>query len=344
VHTFELDLQPSGYAESHGQALYARLVERVEALPGVESASLAAFLPLLVVGSSSRGVEIEGYTPDPQESMSQLYNVVTPGYFHNLGIGLVEGRLFGAQDGAKAPPVALVNETMARRFWAGRSPVGRRLRIGQTWREVVGVVRDSKYLHQTEGPTPYFYTPLAQEYTANMFLFIRTRGDSAQSIAAVRREAQALDRNLPLFNVRPLEDHMRMSMMGFELALNFLGVAATQALVLVAMGVYGVVSCTVMQRTREIGVRMALGAQPRDILRLVLGRGGRLALAGAGLGCLLGLGTARVVEGLLFGVSGTDPLTFAAMALGTSTVALVASYVPAHRAMKLDPMTALRHE
>jgi predicted permease len=344
MHVFSMDLQPNGYSEAEGQAFYARLLERVEAMPGVESASLAQFLPLLVVGGSTRGVEMEGYTPGPRESMSFHYNIVSAGYFRNLRMGLAEGRWFGPQDGPQSPPVALVNATLARRFWPGRSAVGRRLRVGQRWREVVGVVRDSKYIFITEDPMPYFYTPLAQEYSPDMTLLVRASGDSRSAAAAARSAAQELDRTLPLYNARPLEQHLELSMTGFRLTLNFLGVAASQALVLVAIGIYGVVSFSVMQRTREIGVRMALGAQPRDVLRLVLGRGGRLALAGAALGCLLGLGAARVVQGLLFGVSGADPLTFAGMALVTTVVALAASYLPARRAMRLDPMAALRHE
>ncbi len=344
VQLLSLDLQPNGYTPVAGREFYARLVERVEALPGVESASLAAYLPLLVIGGSSRGVEIEGYTPGPQESMSFHFNVVTPGHFRNLRMGLAEGRGFGPQDDAQAPPVALVNETLARRYWPGQGAVGRRMRVGRTWRLVVGVVRDSKYLYHTEDPMPYFYTPLAQDFDASMTLFVRTRGDAAAALAAVRKEAQALDGNLPLFNVRPLEEHMQFSMGGFGLALDFLSVAAAQALALVAIGIYGVISFSVMQRTREIGVRMALGAQPRDILRLVLGRGLRLALAGAALGCLLAVGSAQVIAGLLFGVSGTDPLTFAGMALVTTAIALAATYFPARRAMRLDPVAALRHE
>jgi putative ABC transport system permease protein len=278
-------------------------------------------------------------------------NVVSPGYFETMGIRRVAGRGFGDEDGTGAPPVAIVNETFERiHFPEGgdRDVLHRRISLDGPrgpWLEVVGIVRDSKYRALTEPPTPIVYTPLAQNHETGVLLYVRTSGgDPAGLVPAIRRAVQAREPNLPLPDVRPLMDSVGGSLYAARMGALLLGVFGGLALALSAVGMYGVMAFSVARRTREIGVRMALGARRADVLRLVVGDGMRLVVAGTALGLVAALATARWLESFLYGISGVDAMTFATVPVLLAAVALVACLVPARRAAKVDPLVALRSE
>jgi len=344
VSNFSLDLGSIGYDQPRGLEFQRQLLERVGSLPGVESATLARFLPLLVVGARSLTLQIEGYHPGPDEDLNFAYNVVTPGYLRMSRVPLMEGREFTAQDEVRTPDVAVVNQTLANRYWPGQSAIGRKLWAMGRWREVVGVARDCKYVRLTEAPQPYFYLPLAQNYAGDITLHVRTPGESSDLVRLVQQEVNALDPNVAVFDVFPMRAHLWMSTAGYEIASELLAAAGLLALLLAAVGIYGVAAYSVARRTREIGIRMALGARPRDVLRLVLGQGLGLALAGVAIGLAIALAASRAVGSLLYGIGATDLLTFTAVTIFLVAVAMLACYLPARRAMKIEPIAALRYE
>jgi len=344
-----MDLGLQGYDEAAGRNFSRQLLERVRALPGVESASLAEYLPL-GMGGSRRGITIEGYTPRPGESTEVGSSAVAPGYVETLRIPLLRGRAFGAEDRPGAPGVVMVNEAFARRYWPGQDPIGKRIEMGINNSNgaprltVVGVVKDGKYVTLGEEVTPFFYLNLAQRYEAAPTLVVRTRGNPFDDLAAVRREVGALDRHLPLYDVKTVRQHLGLALLPARLAGSALGVFGLMALVLAAAGIYGVMSCAVAQRTREIGIRMALGARVVDVLKLIVRQGMRLVVIGLVIGLLAAMALTRVMASLLYGVSATDPLTFTLIAALLTVVALLACWVPARRAAKVDPLVALRRE
>jgi predicted permease len=349
------------YTTDQGREFYRRVVEQVESLPGVESASTAR-VAALSGGGSVRGLLIEGReetdnqfrsdsTGIPAPSRDSVSaNVVGPRYFSTLGIGLLGGRDFGAEDGASALPIVIVNETFERQHFPGGTAgdaLGRRLSVTGPrgpWREIVGIVRDTKYWSLTERPTPIVYLPLAQNHETGMQLYVRASSDPAALAAAVRREVQALESNLPMPNVRPVLDTLGSSLyvarIGALLLAAFGGVAA----LLSAIGVAGVVGFAISRRTREIGVRMALGAERRDVLRLVLEDGMRPVALGVIVGLFAAAAAARLVAGFLFGVSASDGATFATVTLLVAAIGLLACLLPARRATRVDPLIALRSE
>jgi predicted permease len=258
----------------------------------------------------------------------------------------VRGRDFDERDDEKAPPVALVNETFARRFWPGEDALGRRFRLGgpeSPLTEVVGVVGDGKYAGLNEEPQAYVVRPLSQVYTGTNTLILRTDRDARELLAAVRREVRQLDPHLPAAG-KPLEERLAMPLLPVRVAAALMGGFGLLALMLAAVGIYGVMSHAVSRRTREIGIRVALGARASNVLRLVIGQGMAPVLAGVLVGLLAALGLARLAGSLLFGVSAADPLTYVGVATLLTGVALLACYVPARRATKIDPMAALRNE
>jgi predicted permease len=271
-------------------------------------------------------------------------NTVSVGYFQSIGIPIVHGRDFTRGDLAESPKVVVVNQTMAQQFWKGEEPLGKRFKFfgDKDYTTVVGVARDSKYNGVAEDPQPFIYQPLTQNYTPEGTLHVRTAGNAASLAGAVRREVQQMDPTLSLFNVRTLEEQVGESLQGQKMNVALLTVFGLLALLLASIGLYGVASYAVSQRTREIGVRMALGARPSSVLKLVLGHG--MILVGTGLA--LGLIVAYVVSGftkaLFARVSPHDPVTFVATAAGLAAVALLATYVPARRATRIDPLIALR--
>jgi predicted permease len=338
-----VDLLPNGYDEARGLAFYRGLLQRVEALPQVRSASLARRVPLGFDGRSDTTVSIEGYEPGPHEELNLEYNTVGPRYFETMGIPLEAGRDFTAQDGPEAERVAIVNDAFVRRYWPEVEPLGRRIRAGGRWLKVVGVIRSIRQHSLGEAPYPFLYWPLLQDWRPAAVLHVRASAEPAVLFADLRHEVQRLDANLPLFDLKPMSEHFRIAVFTQRMSGTLLALFGLLALALAAVGIYGVMAYSVSLRTHEIGLRMALGAQAQDVLRLVVGQGLRLTLLGVAIGLAGALGVTRLVRGQLLGVSPTDPATFVAVALLLGAVALLASYLPAQRAARLDPLVALRH-
>jgi macrolide transport system ATP-binding/permease protein len=339
-----LDLFPNGYSDDTGVQFYERMLDRVRALPGVRAASVARRVPINFGGRSQYVIEGEGYQAAPTEEMAVEYNSVSPGYFQTLGIPLTRGRDFEPSDRGDGARHVIVNDTMAKRFWPGEDPIGKRLRINSRWVPVVGVARDITYHQLGEAPQSYMYVPLFAAYRPETSLQVRTEGDPAASAGAVRDVVRGLDPNLPLFDVTPMSAHMGIGLVVPRIAGTLLGLFSGLAVSLATVGLFGVISYLVGQRWHEMGVRMALGARPLDVLALVVGHGLRLAGIGLALGAAAAAGLTRLVARQLHDVSPLDPATFAAVAAFMLAVALAASYGPARRASRLDPLATLRHE
>jgi predicted permease len=348
VLNLSMDVSQLGLDEARGRAFYREVESRVRALPGIESVAWAYSVPFGYYNSNEY-VEAEDHPlPTDQRKPSAAYNLVGPEYFRTLKIPIARGRDFTAQDDERSRRVAIVNEFMARMLWPGEDPIGRRFRAANdgAWREVVGVTRTGKYRFIFEDPGPYYYEPIAQRYEPLRVLQIRTTGDPEAIAPSMEKEVRALNPDLPVYDVRSLE-HTLDGPNGFfllRMGALFGGALGLLGLVLALVGIYGVVSYTAAQRTQEIGVRMALGAQRGDILTLVVGHGLRLIVAGLALGVLAAFALSRVLSNLLFGISATDAATFIAVPLLLGIMALVASYVPALRATRIAPSVALRNE
>jgi predicted permease len=345
-----MDLQLQGYTEPAGRDFSRQLLDRVRALPGIVSASMADDLPL---GSGARrAITVEGYTAQPGDSTEVNSSSVAPGYIETLGVPLLRGRAFNEQDREGSPGVVMVNEAFARRYWSGQEPIGKRVQMGvarsgandSPYLEVVGVVKDGKYVTLGEEATPFFYLNLAQRSQSSPTLIVRTSGNPLDYLPAVRGEVAALDKNLPLYDVKTMRQHLGLALLPVRLAGSVLGVFGVVALIMAAAGIYGVMAYSVAQRTREIGVRMALGASAGAVLRLVTRQGMKLTLAGMAIGLAVSLALTRLIKVMLFGVSATDPLTFIVVPLSLIMVALLACWIPARRAARVDPMVALRVE
>ncbi|HEX5964701.1 MAG TPA: ABC transporter permease [Pyrinomonadaceae bacterium] len=349
--TMSFDLSLQGYDDARGQQFYRQLVERVRALPGVKSAAVSSYTPLSL-NYNSRGIYVEGAPIERGATMPSSMNAsVGPRYFETMATPIVAGREFTEQDVEKSEQVAVVNETFVRRLIpAAASPadaVGKRFSFGDAkgpFLKIIGVAKDGKYFNIAEDPRTFVWTSLEQEYWSSGSLMVRTTGNPEPVFAAVRGEVQALDPNLPLFEVKTLKDHMRLALFPSKIAAMVLGVFGLVALFLSAIGIYGITSYAVAQRTHEIGIRMALGAQLGDVLRLVLNQGLKLTLIGAAIGLIGAYLTTRAISAVLYGVSATDPLTFISVSVLLIGVALFACYVPARRATKVDPLIALRNE
>jgi predicted permease len=344
--TVPVDLGLLRYKETEGRAFYRELLSRVASQPGVESASFVRFAQL---GSSFAQGQVfaEGKAGEGDEGTSTGFNIVGPRYFETMGTRLARGRDFTDADREGSPGAVVVNETLARTLWPDDDALGKRLSFEGArgpFYEVVGIARDGKYRSLGDRSRPYVYRPLMQSYEPKMTLVVRTSGEPTALAGAVRTQLRALDPNLPVADVRTLEDQFDLSLLPSRVAAWTLGAFGLLALALAAIGVYGVVSYSVAQRTREIGVRVALGASRRDVLRLVLGDGLKMVAAGLAVGLLLALAATRLVAGFLYGVGATDPVTFAGVPLLLGAVALAAGYLPARRATKVDPMKALRYE
>ncbi|MGD0222954.1 MAG: ABC transporter permease [Terriglobia bacterium] len=351
VLTFQLD-SPAGKQATQIPAFIREVVANMRALPGVISASAVASLPLTGdnIGSS---FEIDG-EPTPMGSRPMAdFNAVEPNYFRTLGIALVAGRDFTERDDSKSPPVVIINRTLARRFFPNQNPIGQHLRpgIGNGYgpgefpmREIVGVIEDVKQSGLGDEPSPEIYAPQAQSPFGTMILVVRTANDPRTIVEAARRRVLALDKNTPIYHVETLDQFFAQSVEVPRFITALLGGFAGLALVLACLGIYGVISYTVAQRTREIGIRLAVGAKEGDVLWMVIREGLRPALAGIAIGIVGALRLTRILSSLLYGIKPADPLTFIAVALILICVALLACYLPARGAMKVDPMVALRYE
>jgi putative ABC transport system permease protein len=331
-------------------AFYTDLLRRVEALPGVQSAAVTTNLPLYRQGNSI-GISIEGRPdPPPDQGLIIVTRVVSPEYFSTMGIQLSKGRQFNEHDKAEGQGVAVISETMARKYWPGEDPLGRRIKSGSSastspWLTIVGVAKDVRQFELNVDPKPQMYLPYEQAgFFAPRDLVVRTNVEPLSLAATVRRTVWEIDKDQPVSNISTMEDILSESVARQRFSMLLLGVFAALALVLAAVGLYGVMSYSVAQRTREIGIRMALGAQARDVLKLVVGNGLKLVLIGVVIGLVAAFILTRLMSSLLFGVSATDPITFTIISLVLIGVALLASYIPARRATKVDPMIALRYE
>jgi len=332
----------SGYDESRGREFYRRLVERVRTVPGIQSATLARRLPLTDGGIAFANVAIDGYAPAKDEDMRLNYETVGPQYFQTMRIPFVHGRDFDERDQEGTRGVVIINETMARRYWPGGDALGRHLKLTKDWLEIVGTAKDVKNRSLSEAPQPFLYLPLLQDYRSNMILVARTAIEPEQMSQSVRAEVAALDPEIPIFDVKTLEEHVGISLFLQRMAATLLSIFGLLALSLAAVGLYGVMAYTVSQRTRELGIRISVGAKQGDVLKLILGQGLTLAVIGMIGGLIIALAVTRLSAHLLYGVSASDPTTFTGIALLLLGVALVASYFPARRATKVDPMIALR--
>ncbi len=339
------NLGREGYSEPQGRNFYRQVVERIRSVPGVVNATIARDRPF--GGGFQRSVFIEGQEPPPggRGVLVQTNNIAT-GFFETLGIPFLRGRDFAETDNQQSPKVMIINQAMAARFWPDQNPIGKRLKLfgDQDFREVVGLVGDSKYNSLTEPRRPFMYVPLEQEYVSQINLHIRTSSDAKGLFAALRAEVQKLDPNLPVLAAQTLSERVENSLGGERRQATLLGSGGVLALILAAIGLYGVMSYSVAQRTREIGIRMALGAGRGNVMGLVLKQGVTLVSAGVVLGLGAAFGITRLLASLLFGVSAIDPVTFAGTSALLLVVALLASYIPARRATKVDPIIALRYE
>ncbi|MGH9401719.1 MAG: ABC transporter permease [Terriglobia bacterium] len=345
VLTMQISLSEVRYSKPATKVSFVeRVLDRIDNLPGVRSAAMVTRLPLNP-GNSARSITIEGRTA-AGEDLSPDYNVATPGYFRTMDIPLLRGRAFNKHDTANGPPVVIVNEMMARRYWPNANVVGKHIKIGgdKGWRQVIGVVKDVRQHALWESSRPMMYVPYAQDPWPSATIAVRSAIDPTTLVHSVRWVIGTVDKEEPVSNVKTMDKVVSVSIAPKRLNALLLGLFAALALVLGAVGIYGVIAYSVGQRTHEIGVRMALGAQKQDVLWLFSTQGLRLVLAGVGIGIVASLGLTRLMASMLYGVKPTDPLTFITVSLILLGVALLACYIPARRAAKVDPVVALRHE
>jgi len=334
----------SGYDEARGRELYRQLVERVRAMPGVESATLARRLPLTLSGIAFANVAIDGHAPAAGEDTRFNYETIGPHYFKTMRIPLAQGRDVDDRDHQGAQRVVVINTTMSQRFWPGGDALGKRLKVGADWLTIVGVANDVKNRSLSERPQPFFYLPLLQDYRSNMILVARTAGDPQRMVPALRSEVTALDAKIPVFEPTTLAEHVGVSLYRQRMAATLLSTFGLLALSLAAVGLYGVTAYMVSQRTRELGVRVAIGATQIDVLTLILRQALFLAAIGIVAGSIVALMVTRFMVNLLFGVGPADPVTFTVIPTVLIAVTVAAAFIPARRAMKLDPLMALRSE
>ncbi len=332
-----------GYTRARTDAFYRQLKEKLTANPDVVAVGYATYLPLSLNESDS-GVRIPGYTPGKNENMSIQNSSVTPGYFRAMGIPLQEGRAFRPQDDSGAVHVIIVNEQFVHRFWPGQDPLGKTVHThGRDW-TVVGVVPTGKYFSLGEEPTAFYFTPEAQEWSYGLSIAIRTHGEPTALIPALRTAVASLDPNIPLSDVRTMDSHLGIALLPARVTGWALGVFGLLGLLLASVGLYGVMAYSVSQRTREIGIRMAIGAGSASVIRLLMRQGLTLVLVGTSVGLIGAVGAARLIRGQLYGGTGLDPVTFAVVPVVLVVVAMGAIWIPARRAAALDPVTALRQE
>src|SRR6266403_1662178 len=343
---FSFDVGLQGYDETKGRALQKQALERIRALPGIEAAALVDNIPLSL-NYNSATIYIEGQPPTPTSQLPlAIPSSVSPDYFRTMGISL-RGRDFTDQEEKLEHRVAIVNETFAKKFFPGQDPVGKRFNFSgadKPFWEIIGVCGDGKYNSLGEEPKAALFRPQWRDYSTAVSMVARTKGDPKTVLAAMQREMRNLDPTLPLYGMKTLKDHMKIPLFPAKIAAGALGSFGVLALVLAAVGIYGVMSYVVAGRTREIGLRMALGAQTGNVRRLILRQGMSLALIGSAIGLGIAFGTTRLLKSVLYGVDAMDPTTFIGVTLLLAAVALLACWIPALRASRVDPMVALRAE
>jgi predicted permease len=346
VAVAQMNLSAAGYDAQQADSFRLRLQQGLERQPGVTAVSYADYIPLSIPAGSWEDLQIQGYVPGPNENMKIYRNLVSPGYFDLMKIRFLEGRDFNLHDDTANQPVMIVNQTFVRRFLAGRDPIGQKVQGWGKWFTIVGVVHDSKIYRLMESSPAYFYVPIRQIFRPEMGLkfYVRTSAPVNDAVAALRREAQHIDPAVPVFGAMPLEEYIAASLFPQKIAASLLGTLSSISLLLAGIGLYGVMTYAVAQRTNEIGIRLALGARPLDVLRMILGKGLMLALPGLAVGVLIAAALARVVSSSLVQVSPGDPSIYVAAAVFTIFITLCATANPARRAAKVDPMVALRYE
>ena len=343
VQAMSLNMELQGYDASRGKTFYPAALESLSSLPGIQSASLASALPVTAGGTRIQ-LDANATRPSVNEEISMDIVSVSPRFFETMGLPLLRGRDFRHVDTEKSASVMIVNETMAKKFWPGIDPVGQTFYDGDSTYEVVGLARDTKYRNLREPPRMTFYLPLAQFYRPSMNLLMRTTGEPSQVVPAIRARLHTIEPSLTVFNIRTLQEHVGRSLYVERMESLLLTVFGILALTLTAIGIYGVIAYSVAQRTREVGIRMALGAQKKDVLKMILTQGLWLVIWGAVIGLVACYWLSRLVASQLYGVSAYDPLTLMSTVVVLIAVALVAAYLPARRATKVDPLVALRYE
>ena len=348
-------LASNGYSLEQRKEFTRRLGEKLESAPGISDVAWSDFVPLGFDSGSWEHLEVRGYTPSRDENMKIYRNMISPDYLQLLGIPLLSGRNFTAHDDEKSPLVMIVNQAFVDHFFAGRSPIGRQIHGWGEWFTVVGVAANSKYHYLSEAPLPFFYVPFRQMYRADLDLafFVRTQASPETALSLIRQKAREIDPGVTVFDAAPLSEYIGASLYPQRVAASLLSVMGVLSVVLAAVGLYSVMAYSVAQRTHEIGIRMALGARPADVLRLVVRQGLWLVTAGLAVGLCLSLAVARSISAMsifgssmdappkLLGVSATDPLTYAGAMLLLLLVAFFATWIPARRAAGVEPMEAL---
>ena len=357
--TASMDMFPSGYSGERYRDFQRRVLESVRALPGVESAAFGSRIPLGFGGNNSTTVAVDGYSPRENEEIVITYTTVSAGYFKTMGIPIRAGREYDETDTATSPRTLVINESMARRYWPDGNAVGKIVRFGPNANEVIGVVADTKHNSINERPLPQLFLPMARSEVSTLRLFARAggdpapypttqsprRGDPGPLVAEIRDVIRTLDPNLPVYDARTLNEHMQGAVFAQRMAADLLGAMGVLALLLAAIGLYGVMAYAVSQRTQEMGIRLALGASPSSLLNMVVGQGMKLTVIGLVIGLAIALGafgSIGAVRTLLPGISPLDPITFIAVPALLAMIAFLATWIPARRAGKVDPLVALR--
>jgi macrolide transport system ATP-binding/permease protein len=347
VATASMDMFPSGYTGDRHREFQRQAIGAVSAIPGVQAAAFGSRLPLGFGGNNSTSIGVDGYVPREREEIVINYSTIGPKYFETLSVPIRAGREFSEVDTLQSPRTLVINEAMARRYWPDGNALGGRIRLGPNVAEVIGIVADMKYSSISERPLPQLFFPLSRSEVSTLRLFVRTSGDPAALVAELRNAIRGIDPSLPLYDARTMSEHMQVAVFAQRMAANLLGAMGVLALLLAAIGLYGVMAYAVSRRTQEMGIRLALGASPASLLRMIVGQGMKLTTVGLGIGLTIALaafGSIGAVRSLLPGISPLDPITFIAVPIVLGLIALLASWIPGRRAGKVDPLVALRYE
>ena len=339
-----VDLFSAGYKLEQAKTFHTQLLDRVRGLPGVESAALTRVIPFTYTPYSSAPIDVDGYQPPPNEQPTVEYNEVSEDYFSTIEIPIVSGREFTRSDDENSPPVVIINETMAAKYWPGKNSLGQRVKVKDRWLEIVGIAKNANYYTKTETPAPFFYVPVRQNFSVQNILVIRTRQTPGAVLNALVPAVHALDGNLAPGRAYRLQEQVERMGYSQRLAVTLVAIFGAMALFLAAIGLYAVMSYSVSQGTRELGLRMALGAAGGDVLRFVLSHGLRLTTAGILIGAIAAFVLTRLMGNLLYKVSPHDPLAFGSALVVITVASLTACFVPAWRATRVDPALALRGE